>query len=76
MSYVAVIFVVGLLVAIHECGHLLAAKVCRIPVTRFSIGFGPRLLEFRHGETSYRLGWIPIGGYVPPAIELVGRIPG
>ena len=76
MSYVAVIFVVGLLVAIHECGHLLAAKVCRIPVKRFSIGFGPRLLEFQHGETSYRLGWIPIGGYVPPAIELVGRIPG
>jgi len=69
MSYVAVIFVVGLLIAIHEFGHLLAAKLCGIPVQRFSIGFGPKLLEFTHGETSYWLSWIPIGGYVLPAIE-------
>jgi len=69
MSYVAVVFVVGLLIAIHECGHLLAAKLCGIPVKRFSIGFGPRLLEFTRAETSYWLSWIPIGGYVLPAIE-------
>jgi regulator of sigma E protease len=69
MSYVAVVFIVGLLIAIHECGHLLAAKLCGIPVKRFSIGFGPRLLEFTRAETSYWLSWIPIGGYVLPSIE-------
>ncbi len=69
MSYVAVVFVVGALIAIHEYGHLLAAKLCGIPVKRFSIGFGPKVLEVTHGETSYWLSWIPIGGYVLPAIE-------
>jgi regulator of sigma E protease len=69
MSYAAVLVVVGLLIAIHEYGHLLAAKLCGIPVRRFSIGFGPKVLEFKHGETSYWLSWIPIGGYVLPAIE-------
>lgn len=68
MSYVAVVFIVGLLIAIHEYGHLLAAKLCGIPVKRFSIGFGPRVLEVTHGETSYWLSSIPIGGYVLPAI--------
>lgn len=69
MSYVAVVFVVGLLIAIHEFGHLLAAKLCGIPVRRFSIGFGPRLLEFKRAETAYWLSWIPLGGYVLPALE-------
>jgi len=69
MSYVTVVFVVGLIIAIHELGHLLAAKLCGIPVQRFSIGFGPKLLEFTRAETSYWLSWIPIGGYVLPAME-------
>jgi len=69
MSYVTIISVVGLLIAIHECGHLLAAKLCGIPVKRFSIGFGPKVVEFTHAETSYWLSWIPVGGYVLPAIE-------
>jgi regulator of sigma E protease len=69
MSYVAVVLVVALLIAIHEYGHLLAAKLCGIPVKRFSVGFGPKLIEFNHAETSYWLSWIPLGGYVLPAIE-------
>ena len=69
MSYMTIVFVVGLLIAIHEFGHMLAAKLCGIPVKRFSIGFGPKLLEFTHAETSYWLSWIPVGGYVLPAIE-------
>ncbi len=69
MSYVAVVFLVGLLIAIHEYGHLLAAKLCGIPVKRFSVGFGPKVVEFNRAETSYRLSWIPIGGYVLPGIE-------
>jgi regulator of sigma E protease len=69
MSYVVVVFVVGMLIAIHEYGHLLAAKLCRIPVKRFSIGFGPKIFQITLGGTEYRLAWIPIGGYVLPAIE-------
>jgi regulator of sigma E protease len=69
MSYVAVIFIVGLVIAIHEYGHLLAAKWCGIPVERFSIGFGPKLFGFRRGETSYWLSIVPIGGYVLPALD-------
>jgi regulator of sigma E protease len=53
MAYVVIVLVVGLLIAIHECGHLLAAKLCGIPVKRFSVGFGPRVLEFKRGATSY-----------------------
>src|SRR5688572_25841503 len=69
MSYLAVIVVLGLLIVVHEFGHLLAAKLCGIPVERFSIGFGPRLTGFKVGETSYWLSAIPIGGYVLPALN-------
>jgi regulator of sigma E protease len=69
MSYVAVAIVIGLLIAIHEYGHLLAAKLCGIPVKRFSIGFGPKLFGFQRAETSYWFSWIPLGGYVLPTLE-------
>ena len=69
MSYLAVVVVVGLVIAIHECGHLLAAKMCGIPIRRFSVGFGPKLVGFRWGETSYWLSVIPLGGYVLPALD-------
>ena len=69
MSYVAVAIVVSLLIAIHEYGHLLAAKLCGIPVKRFSIGFGPKLFGFTVAETSYWFSLIPIGGYVLSALE-------
>ena len=69
MSYLAVIVIVGLVIVIHECGHLLAAKWCGIPIDRFSIGFGPKLLGFRRGETTYWLSMIPLGGYVLPAVD-------
>src|SRR5688500_8870790 len=69
MSYLAVVIVVGLVIAIHECGHLLAAKMCGIPIQRFSVGFGPKLVGFRWGETSYWLSVIPLGGYVLPTLN-------
>ena len=69
MSYVAIAIVIGLLIAIHEYGHLLAAKLCGIPVRRFSIGFGPKLFGFKLAETSYWFSAIPLGGYVLPALE-------
>ncbi|MHB8418611.1 MAG: RIP metalloprotease RseP [Myxococcales bacterium] len=67
-AYVAYfLLLVGPLVLFHELGHFAIAKWCGVKVTRFSFGFGPRLLGFRHGETEYRLSLLPLGGYVKMA---------
>ncbi|MBD3285766.1 RIP metalloprotease RseP [candidate division WOR-3 bacterium] len=63
------LFVVLLLILIgfHEFGHLLAAKLAKIPVDKFSIGFGPAIFKWKMkagGETTYQLSIIPLGGYV------------
>jgi membrane-associated protease RseP (regulator of RpoE activity) len=59
--------VISILVVVHELGHHLMAKWFGVPVEVFSVGFGPRLLAFRRGETEYRLSAIPFGGYVKMA---------
>jgi len=56
--------VLGLLIVVHEWGHYAAAKLLGVRVEVFSVGFGPRLIGFRRGETDYRLALIPLGGYV------------
>ena len=52
------------LVAVHEMGHLLAAKYFGMRVEQFSIGFPPKIWSFRKGETEYAISAIPLGGYV------------
>jgi len=69
MNYLLVVFLVGFLILIHEVGHLLAALMVKIPVARFSVGFGPRIWSFRKGGIEYCLSLIPLGGYVLPEIE-------
>jgi regulator of sigma E protease len=62
------IFVLGVLIFVHELGHFLAAKAVGIGVPRFSIGFGPATpLRFTRGETEYVIAWFPLGGYVKMA---------
>lgn len=56
--------VLGLMVLVHEWGHFLAAKLLRIRVDIFSVGFGPRLFGVRRGSTDYRFSAFPLGGYV------------
>lgn len=63
-SIVIAIIILGLLIFVHEAGHFLVAKWSGVMVTRFSLGFGPRLLAWRRGETEYALSAIPLGGYV------------
>lgn len=58
------LLVTNVLVLVHELGHLVAAKWAGMPVTTFSVGFGPPLIRFRVGETSYQLALIPLGGFV------------
>lgn len=52
------------LVAVHEFGHLVAAKYFGMRVEQFSIGFPPKLWSFKKGETEYAISAIPLGGYV------------
>ena len=62
--YVAVaILIFGILIALHELGHFLAAKLCGVRVNEFSIGMGPALWSRDRGETQYSLRLLPIGGY-------------
>jgi regulator of sigma E protease len=56
--------VLGVLVAFHELGHFLAARWVGVKVLKFSLGFGPKLLGRKMGETEYLLSAIPLGGYV------------
>jgi regulator of sigma E protease len=61
---IAFIFILGSAVVLHEFGHFLVAKLFRIRVETFSVGFGPRLFGRKWGHTDYRISAIPLGGYV------------
>lgn len=57
------ILIFGVLIAVHELGHFLAAKGCGVQVNEFSIGMGPALWHHQKGETQYSIRAFPIGGY-------------
>jgi regulator of sigma E protease len=63
------LFVLGVLVFIHELGHFLLARWNGVRVLTFSLGFGPKLLKFQRGDTEYCISAIPLGGYVKMAGE-------
>lgn len=59
------IFILGVLVIVHELGHFIVARLARVRVLEFGIGFPPRARVLRdQGETVYTLNWLPIGGFV------------
>ncbi|HZN09238.1 MAG TPA: RIP metalloprotease RseP [Pyrinomonadaceae bacterium] len=60
----AFIFILGSAVVLHEFGHFIVAKLFKIRVETFSVGFGPRLFGKKWGHTDYRISAIPLGGYV------------
>ena len=70
-SAIAVILVLGLLIAFHEFGHYPLARLQGIGVSTFSLGFGPKIWSTKKGQTEYRLSAVPLGGYV----QLVGESP-
>jgi regulator of sigma E protease len=71
-NIVAFIFALGVIIFVHEAGHLVMAKIFRMRVLAFSLGFGKRIWGFQRGETEYRVSIIPLGGYV----RLGGEDPG
>ena len=58
------IVVLGVLIFVHELGHFLFAKLFGVGVEKFSLGFGPKVIGFKRGETEYLLSAFPLGGYV------------
>jgi regulator of sigma E protease len=71
MTIVYFLFVLGVLVFVHELGHFLVARWYGVRVLTFSLGFGPKLLKYRRGDTEYCISAIPLGGYVKLAGETV-----
>ena len=57
------VLVFGVLIAVHELGHFLAAKACGVRVNEFSIGMGPAILKKKKGDTLYSLRCLPFGGF-------------
>jgi regulator of sigma E protease len=69
ITILAFLFVLGVLVFVHELGHFLVARWHGVRVHTFSLGFGPKLLSFRRGDTEYCISVVPLGGYVKLAGE-------
>ena len=65
----AFVFALGVIIFVHELGHLMMAKAFGMRVDTFSLGFGRRLWGFKRGDTDYRVSLIPLGGYVKLAGE-------
>jgi regulator of sigma E protease len=66
------IIALGVLIIVHEGGHFLIARLSGMRVDRFSIGFGPKLVSFKRGDTIYQIAAIPLGGFV----QIAGLNPG
>jgi regulator of sigma E protease len=72
MTILYFIIALGLLIFVHELGHFIMAKRAGVCVEVFSLGFGPRIIGFKLGETDYRVSLFPLGGYV----KMRGEEPG
>ena len=64
INAIKIIFLLGFLIGIHETGHFLVAKLCKVRVNEFAIGFGPTIWTKQGKETKYALRLIPLGGFV------------
>jgi regulator of sigma E protease len=64
LTLLAFIVVLGIIIFVHELGHFIAAKLVGIRVETFSLGFPPKMISRKIGETEYVIAWVPLGGYV------------
>ncbi len=76
LSILAFVFVLGVLIFIHELGHFITAKRIGVKVQVFSLGFPPKLWGFKRGDTEYHIGVLPLGGYVKMAGGDMGEATG
>jgi len=68
-NIVLAVIAFGVMIFVHELGHFLVAKRVGVTVYAFALGFGPRLIGFRRGDTQYAINLLPFGGYVRMAGE-------
>lgn len=76
VAIVAFIILIGVMVVVHEFGHFAVAKLFKVRVEAFSIGFGPRLFGIKYGDTDYKVCLLPLGGYVKMTGETPDQISG
>lgn len=69
LSTLAFLFVLGILVLVHEFGHFIVARMFKVRVEIFSIGFGKKIFSLKKRDTEYRISLVPLGGYVKLAGE-------
>lgn len=72
MTIISAVVLLGILIFIHELGHFIVAKLSGVKVLRFSLGFGPKVVGRKWGETEYMISAVPLGGYV----KMLGEEPG
>lgn len=72
MTILSAIVLLGVIIFVHEIGHFLSAKLVGVRVLKFSLGFGPKIISRKYGETEYLISSIPFGGYV----KMFGEEPG
>jgi regulator of sigma E protease len=63
-TLIGMILVLGVIILVHEWGHFIVARLFRVRVDVFSVGFGPRLFGVKRGATDWRVSALPLGGYV------------
>ncbi len=73
MTIIWAVVLFGLLIFFHELGHFIVAKLVGVKVLKFSLGFGPKIIGKKIGETEYLLSAVPLGGYVKPLGEEPGE---
>lgn len=62
-SILGALIIIGIIIIVHELGHFLAGRACKIKITEFSIGFGPKIKQWIKNGTTYSVRWILLGGY-------------
>jgi regulator of sigma E protease len=73
VTFLSAIILLGLIIFVHELGHFLSAKLMGVRVLKFSLGFGPKLIGKKYGDTEYLISSIPFGGYVKMLGESSGE---
>ena len=76
LTLLAAIFVLGPLIALHEWGHYIVARICGVKVLTYSIGFGPKIFGWTSKKSGidYRISALPLGGYVKMLDEREGEV--
>lgn len=64
MTLLYALILLGILIFVHELGHFIVAKLMKVKVLKFSLGFGPKVIGRKIGETEYLISSFPLGGYV------------